>query len=222
MLPGTFGFVAPLAPLTTISVHASAVTATQTVVIPATVIAGDLLVLLDYARNGNTGAPTDVVFTNFTRLTTNQLFDTSSTEDERAVLSYKIAVGADAGATITGMTGALQRGKALYVFRGDVPISSVTPSTVSQQVTSGNPTAQTVAASGGAPPLVILGAYNSTNAVSPRTFTVGGLAAKDGEINGVTTSYLAYKIYNASPADASIDMDDEGTNMLASCYLGLL
>ncbi|HWE21758.1 MAG TPA: hypothetical protein VG758_32045 [Hyphomicrobiaceae bacterium] len=46
--------------------------------------------------------------------------------------------------------------------------------------------------------------------------------AKDGEINvvlGALNAYLAYKIYNSSPVNVTVDMDDEGTNELYSCYV---
>ena len=44
--------------------------------------------------------------------------------------------------------------------------------------------------------------------------------AKDGEVANGTTPYLAYKVYNSSPANVSVDMDDEGDgNTLQSCYI---
>jgi hypothetical protein len=44
--------------------------------------------------------------------------------------------------------------------------------------------------------------------------------AKDGEATSGSDCYLAWKIYDASPADVTADMDDEGTvNALASGYL---
>jgi len=70
--------------------------------------------------------------------------------------------------------------------------------------------------------LIVLGCYVAAiNAVNPRTFN----PAKDGEIqatavDGPEDLWLAYKIYNSSPADVSIDMDDEGLfNALVSCYI---
>jgi len=93
---------------------------------------------------------------------------------------------------------------------------------MASEFTSGNPAAQTVNASGGAPPLIVLGCYVAAiNAVNPRTFN----PAKDGEIqatavDGPEDLWLAYKIYNSSPADVAIDMDDEGLfNALVSCYI---
>ena len=85
------------------------------------------------------------------------------------------------------------------------------------ETTDGNPSAQVVGASSGTPPLIVIGAYGTTGTVDPRTFST----TKDGEITADSfNAYLAYKIYNSSPQDSSIDMDDEGdANILQSCYL---
>ena len=71
---------------------------------------------------------------------------------------------------------------------------------------------------------MVPGGYGCANGtVNPRTFTVGGSAAKDGETQatgGSADNWLAYKIYNSSPADVVIDQDDEGdNNALVSCYI---
>ncbi|HYM98203.1 MAG TPA: hypothetical protein VET25_00545 [Aestuariivirgaceae bacterium] len=89
---------------------------------------------------------------------------------------------------------------------------------------TGNPAAQTVTASGGVAPLVVLGAYGARGFIDPRTFTVGGSPAKDGEVHnepgGFSNIVFAWKIYNASPADVVVDMDDEiEANYLQSFYI---
>jgi hypothetical protein len=107
--------------------------------------------------------------------------------------------------------------KAIAVFRGSTAASSVTVASVNAEVSSGDPAAQTVTASAGTTPLVVIGAYSTIFAsVDPRTFA----PTKDGEIAVGTAAYLAYKLYNSTPADVSIDMDDEASdNALQSCYL---
>jgi hypothetical protein len=113
--------------------------------------------------------------------------------------------------------------KVLLVFRPNVPATAYTPQDAAGEVNDGNPSAQTVNASGGLAPLVVFGAYSergSGGGVNPRTFTVGGSAAKDGEVNSTSFCYLAWKIYNSSPADVVVDMDDEGAgNGLQSFYI---
>lgn len=197
--------------LTTLSFQADATSTSDTITGPASIAAGDLLVLWDGAHNLS-GLPTSVVPTGFTSIVS---FNDGS--NDRAIASYKIADGSEASATITGMNGNISDDKMLYVFRGNQAISSVSALDIASESTAGNPTAQVVNASGGTPPLIVFGCYFVPGAaVDPRTFN----PAKDGEITSSTRAYLAYKIYNSSPADVTVDMDDElDTNMLASFYL---
>ena len=202
-------------PITSVVAQASATSTGSTITAPADIVAGDLLVLWDVSSNGSGAAAADVVPTGFTRISA----DTLTVNFMRGVLSYKISDGSEASATITGMDGTASDQKQLYVFRGNVPITDHVVSTPNQQATTGNPAAQTVVASAGVAPLVVLGSYGSSGAVDPRNFTVAAVEAKDGEINASTLAYLAYKIYNTSPADVVVDMADEGSNLLASCYI---
>jgi len=217
------------AKLTTITQALSATsTNSATITAPSGILAGDLIVMLDLAAQNTT--PTSVVPSGFSSIA-----DIFGTNIGRMVASYKRAVGTEGGTSITGMStsGFYAMAKAIYVFRGNVPANNVSLVDADGIWASGNPTAQTVTSSGGTPPLVVLGFYGvATNGgrVNPRTFTVAGSAAKDGELNALHDNtfvdsdiYIAYKIYNfgATPADCVIDMDDEGENALASCYIQL-
>lgn len=186
----------------------------------ASIVAGDLLVLLDAVWNLGANPPASSVPTGFTSIVTSSLGTANAT---RATLSFKIATGAEASASITGMTGTGGASKILTVFRGNVAITSASALDPEQTSTDANPAALTVNASSGTPPLVVVAGYSSSAAVNPRTFTVGGSAAKDGEQNGTGTlldDWLAWKIYNSSPADVVIDMDDEGlSNTLVAAYI---
>lgn len=200
----------------TLSQVASATSTSSSVTGPSTILAGDLLVLWDIAINSVSSAPATAVPSGFTAAInfTQALI--------RAIVSYKIATGVEASATLSGMSGTngtYAQGKCLYVFRGNAPVTAVAVNDANSENTVGDPTAQVINASGGAAPLIVLGAYNGFNgAVDPRSFST----TKDGEINSDTKNYLAYKIYNSSPSDTTIDMDDEGnSNTLISCYLGV-
>jgi hypothetical protein len=184
-----------------------------TITFPVGIQAGDLIVLVDYAFNG-AAIPSTVTPSGFTIIS--NVVDALGT---RAILSRKLAAGTESGAlTCMASTDANQR--VMVVFRGNEAAISLTVGSINGQITDGNPTAQNVTASGGVAPLVIIGAYNSSGIISPRTFTVGGVGAKDGEVDISTRGYLAWKIYNSSPSDASIDMDDEGSGQtLQSCYI---
>lgn len=197
-----------VAPITTLTKIAEATSSAATVVGPATIEKRDLLVLLDFAFGKST--PTTVVPTDFT------IIQNLTIGAARAILSYKIADGSEASASLTGMTAESILGKVLLVFRGDVRIKVVNVGDPSGQATGSDPTVQVITASAGVAPLVVLGAYVSDSAVNPRTMS----PAKNGETSALGGVWLAWKIYNSSPADVSIDMDDEGSiNILAGCYI---
>lgn len=216
MLTQLCGFGAGQNTLTTIVQQASATSTAATINCPADIIAGDLLVMLDRASNNAFGGvPASVTPSGFTSIG-NISVSASGITGIRQTFWYKLAVGTEASSTLTGMDGTATDKKALLVFRGNVPATTLTLVSVGGEATDGNPTAQNVTAGTGVPPLVVLGGYGSQSAVSPRTFST----TKDGEINPDTLLYLAWKIYNSAPADSSIDMDDEGTgNTLQSCYI---
>lgn len=178
-----------------------------TITAPNSIQRGDLLVLLQR------GPYPDVAPSGFTNIGSANLSTTYSTS-----AYYKIATGQENGSIITGISNG---SKALLVFRGSGPLT-VTPADYEGQITSANPTAQTINASGQSTPLVALAMYDvAIGTTDPRTFTVGGSDASDAEITSDSQQfYVKYKIYNSSPADITVDMDDEGTgNSLQSFYI---
>ena len=193
------------AAVTSIVKQAEATSTTSTITAPADIIAGDMLVLLDRAHGSS--LPTDVTPTGWTTLN-NQ----SNGSTTRQNLSYKLAVGTEASSSITGMNGADNNWKIMQVYRPNVAATTLTAGGGVGTITNGDPAAQTITSSAGAAPLVVFGGYgvNDANVIDPRTFTVGGSAAKDGETANSTELYLAWKIYNTSPADVVIDQEDEG------------
>jgi len=162
--------------------------------LPGDILAGDLIVIV----TDTSGPPSG-----YTQINT----DGSAQE-----MSAKIADGTEGGTNPSGFLLGL-------VFRGDVPIKTFAAASPNAQITSGNPTAQNVTASSGTPPLVVIGSYWSSGAVNPRTMS----PAKDGEVGFISDlGWLAYKIYNSSPSDVSVDMDDEGNNnSLMSLYISV-
>lgn len=226
-LPGwNPGFIAGRGVATTIAFQNSTTAQNSgTVTGHASIIAGDLLVYLDRGYNKG-GFPTSVTPADFTNI-----LDFTANVDTKMMLSVKIATGAEASAAITGMSFSGGGGnKILAVFRPDALITTASAQDPDSEGAAGNPSAQTITSGSGAVPLVVLGCYGSYSSgtgaavVNPRTFTVGGSPAKDGEINSTVASsedlWLAYKIYNSSPANVVVDMDDEGSyNTLGSCYI---
>lgn len=212
-------------PLTSITQALSATQAnSSTITAPVGIQPNDLIVMFDAAFNPfASGPPTNVTPSGF-----DSIFSTNDGTSFSINASCKLASGSEGGTAITGMASG-EMAKLIYVFRGNNPAVAKLVGDVGSQITSGNPTAQTITAASGVAPLVVLGFYGSSNLISPRTFTVGGVGAKDNEINafddgsfGDCDAWIAYKIYNSAPADAVVDMDDEGTiNGLGSCYIQL-
>lgn len=211
MLPGflpVVGLAASVVPLT-LALHDSVTSSAGTLTVPATVQAGDLLVLLDFALNSS-GSPTEAYETDFTKI------GTASFSPRRLSLSYKIATGSEASTAIgSAQDGTSSDRHILAVFRASAPITSVVVNSVFEQGTNADPSPQNVTSASGDVPLVVLGAYAAASAISPRGFS----PAEDGEFSPDTNSYLKYKIYNSSPADVTVDMEDEIQNYLISAYL---
>lgn len=211
LLPGGGG----VAPITTLSYIAEAVSTTASVSAPASIEPGDLLIMIDGAE-GSASDPTVVVPTNFTQIgSTNE----SGTTNMRMVVSYKIADGSEDSASITGMDGSLSDNKILWQFRGSGPITGFTVSTPVTQAVLGNPAQQTIAASGGVAPVLGIATFFNNNAgasINPRTTSITPTRI------GTSSAHLyghAY-IQDSSPADYTFDMDDEGDgNFLFGFYI---
>jgi hypothetical protein len=165
--------------------------------LPANIVSGDLIILGTYGVSSVSGYE-EIVVTNDGSVDVG--------------VFYKISSGSDSSTSPTGAFVSV-------VFRGNAPIKNVSINDVGEQATNGNPTAQVITSGSGIVPLISFGSYSSLTAISPRSMT----PAKDGEQgNSGSEQFLAWKIYNASPANVSVDMDDEGTsNVLQSFYLGL-
>lgn len=212
--------VGGVVPLTSVSVRTTATSTGSTIAIPGDVVAGEVLALWDVGIGTTGNIPTDVVPGSpaFTRITPNTLGVSGGTGAPRGVASYRIAQAGDAGQTLTGMNGNSSNNKMLYVLapNAGAVISAVAISgTINSDPNTGNPASQANNASSGTPPLAVFGCYGSTGAISPRTFST----TADQELTSSNNAYFNIKIYNTSPANTNVDMDDEGTNVLASFYL---
>jgi hypothetical protein len=212
MLNNLIGFGG--ASITSIAQQASATSTASTITWPA-VAAGDIAVLFDYAQSGST--PSSVTPDGFTNMCN------SSDADERAMTSFKLCNGSESG-SLTGMNGATTNRKAMVTFRCAPGAGyAAHAGNTSGGFTNNDPGNITVTSGSGRTPLIVVACYRSTGAVNPRTFTVGGSAAKDGEVSFHTnTFYIAWKFYLSEPSDVVIDMDDEGdSNCQQGAYIYL-
>lgn len=177
--------------ITTITMQASTTSTASTITVPSCQD-GDILVLFD--RPLGSSPPASVIPSGWS--TGNVL----SSGNYRMFVSYKLATNADSGASVTGMNGSISNAKMMYVFRPDVAASVLTlGSSVGTVTTTAADAVATTLAGSGTAPLVVLGSYSRNGTVSPR----GMSPAKDGEITA-TNAYLAYKIFNSSPANVTV------------------
>jgi hypothetical protein len=191
----------------TLSFITSATSTAQSISCPSNVQAGDLIIISDVAVT-IPAAPSSVVPSGFTLIT-----PSLASGYRRQNLSYKIASGSEGGSNIIGMDGTIDS-KLLIILRGSSSIESINVSTVNSEITSNNPVSQDVSSSEGTSPLVVIATYFSYDIIDPRTFS----PSSDGEVNIDTYYYLNYKIYNSSPSDVTIDMDDEGDGMILQSF----
>ena len=200
------------AALTTLTFVNSAVSNAATITIPADAAAGDLAVLFDYSTHGG-ATITDVTPTNWSSDPSMMGTQTGG----RIRVSYKILVGGDPGSSVTGLNDT-NYNKVMFIFRGDVAITSVTIGSWHATVTGTDPVSQSVTASGQATPLVVLGGTGSEG--NTAAFTTAS-PAFDATVATADNNLLGgYKIYNSSPADHTVDSGDLTTNDgLCSGYL---
>jgi hypothetical protein len=104
------------------------------------------------------------------------------------------------------------------LFRPSRAITSTTYTSTGGQHTTGNPSVQTVTVSSEPAAALAMAVYTATAAVSPRTSSI---TMNELVESGVTTFYAKYKLYTAGEArtDFTVDMDDEGTNLMQSFYV---
>ncbi len=216
-LPGMFPAVfaaAGGAAVTSLAFYDVAYSITASATMPAGSASGDMILFSDFATNAS-GAPTLVTPTDFTP------WSNLTIGNARHAVSYKISDGTET--TITGMNGNESDDKILVVFRPNVPITTITASIPTGQVTTGNPAAQNINADGeGTLPLIAFGFYASGvyNDINTRTMTPAATGELVNSGDGITWHYVKYQLQNAALADVSIDMNDEGGgNILAGGFL---
>ncbi len=91
------------------------------------------------------------------------------------------------------------------------------PTSVNGQATTGNPSVQTITPNSTYG--IGVAVYASSGAVSPRTSSI----TATNEVNNSTNHYIKLFIFDtvngAAPTSFTVDMDDEGTNVLKSCWI---
>ena len=184
--------------------------AVPTVTLPAGSASGDLCVMM--LGIGTSASSTVAGFTTIAA-------DTSGARQN--ILLWKLLTAADITAgTVRGNASTVggQRIQVL-VFRPDKPIKAVSVRGVNHIGTTSNPPAQTIAASGGSPPLVCIGGFYSSGGSPTGSGTLWTTGTQD-PTSSIST-LMAHRIFNSNPIDLTWDIG--GTirtqNMLESCYI---
>ena len=187
----------------TIAHRSSATSSSSTVTGPSDIASGDILVLRDYASSSG-GAPSTAIPSGFTSLVNHAALNSGGFY-ERSILSYKLADGTEASASLTGMNGNDENKKVLVVFSAGA--TTLATGGTGSSGSNGDPSSLAINASGGTAPLVVIGGYSSTRVLTVDTMT----PTEDGRAAVGTggDAAVAWKIYNSSPANVTIDMGDE-------------
>lgn len=192
-----------------LSFVASATSESVGITIPASAQPGDVAILYDVASNSSS-LPTSVTPSGWTAIRN----DAGTVSRQNS--SAKILVSGDAGSSVSGMNGGLWENKCLIVLRPNVPANAFTVAGANGEISTSAPANQTVTASAGATPLVVVAGYTVNNSFGTVTFS----PTQDATVSNTSGfQQLRYKIYNSAPADVTVGMTDGGVNWMQSFYL---
>lgn len=195
-----------------ISLFASATSTAATITWPGSLQSGMVAFLIDHANN-IINKPTDVTPSGFTNI---PLSGTAQTDGfNRVKTSYKILTGSESG-SLTGMDGDSFDRKIMFIIQGTSPIASVTISDATVNLTNSDPGSETISASNGIGPVLVIGSASIGSSATAAFSTES--PAFDATV-AATRMVAGYKIYNSSPQDHTIDMNDLGSgNALIGFY----
>lgn len=194
---------------------------------PATVQAGDLCVLFHNAWDNDSDF-IDTVPPGFTSINTDSFLYTTASYMSHGISYNIISTQAQTHVVPFGNGNTVsydyQIIRTLY-FRPDKTIATISPeSSFNLGETTGNPAQQKVPAGGNNAPIIAFGQAKVLSVTGDPAFNTATSNAFDGYFNTGSgalniESNVGYKIYNTSPIDHYVDMDDQGTNVLLSFYL---
>jgi hypothetical protein len=186
--------------------------------VPADIGAGELLTFFNLAEDIGAALPANVVPSGFTQLIT------STFDNMRCTISYKLTTGLEGGDTLTGMNGLVVRAIIMHRYRGGKPASSLFASTASGQGTGGTPSGQTISGLGETPPMVQFALYAGSfagNIPDPANFSPGAEAFLEQAASGLLR--VKNEVFNEPPVNTSVSMNDEGpAQVMQSAFIRLV
>jgi hypothetical protein len=202
-----------------LSLVASASTASgATINVPGTAAAGDFGVVFQLSASGSSTIPPQVNIAGWqTDLTTTFV---SGTNGYRAMLSSKILVSGDVGATLTGMNGTVLNDKAILIFReSGGAFTDYFLADNHEEISGTAPAIQTLDPSFADPPVVSVAFAGASGAL-----TMGGTLSTDGTLITFSSFLKAlYELFDSSPSSETVSLGDTGAyNCLVSAAYALV
>jgi hypothetical protein len=171
---------------------------------------GDLCVALQFTRNNSSSGNTPNAPSGFTNLTTS-----GAGEGFSVRASYKIFTSNTETVTFPSYS---DTAAGLLYIRPNKTITSVTEHSSNLQFTTSTPTAQTLTLSTATYPVFAIafgfGTNNVNNVSTSPNLTYGQYLDVVNNDN-----LILYNYYNSSPGNVSVNLTDDGTNILGSFYL---
>lgn len=200
-----------------VSYATSATSSLSTIIVPSDAQAGDVAFLFDGASNSTTTAPTNVLPSGWTQVSTSLVNDGTTSLSMRSTISYLILDSTDVGTTITGMNATVNR-KTMLVFRPNFTVDSLTLSTPTASTQIADVAQQTISLSTAGTPVIGFGHMRATGAITTPT-----VSAAFTQIQNTTLQYTYYIVDNSvnTLSDVTVDFADSGTNSLISFYATL-
>lgn len=191
--------------LTLVATSTSA--ASSSISLPTGSQEGDLCIFCETSTDGDASAPSADSPSGWTAIAPSEIIQ-GAAPSARLSNWYKVLTAADISAgSVTGMNGNAADFKHMMTFRSDRPIRSVDVVDFDTQVTTGNPSSQTVTPT--AVPCVVMG--NVRAAQGGTTGTSGTLADDGTEVTAGTNFRTKYLIQNDTPTSKTYDTGDSGT-----------
>lgn len=192
----------------------------STITGPGSVQAGDLAILFD-APSGST-VPAAVTPSGWQSLYNDDLVYNFTSHHGRHIISYKILTSSDITAgtmnSVTGMSGSTTSRKMIGVWRSTNPIKSILVQSFQQEgVDNGNLAQQTIPTSTAKQAALLLAHFRFANTQASGNLTATGMTLTAGS---ATSQYMAYRIYNSSPANQNVDTTiTSDTQMLQTFFI---
>lgn len=190
----------------------------STVAVPTNAVAGDWAILFDLGWSLGGGSISEVTPSGWTNLASGFVSDAVEGVSIRLMTSHVTLTAGMIGTSITGMNPG-RKCKIMLVFRPSTSIITKVASSWGNEVTTGNPSAQTVTASGVTTPLVVVAAAGSASGSTAFSTETPSMTNVFISSSSAVSLRVGYTLYNSSPSNQSIDMNDVNTNALQSGYV---